>query len=112
MGVLELERLAMTRSTKVMGLMTSKWVLMTLIAALSENSDYGVIQNALRTLQALGAWSTHSRQLIVKHGAFDTLFRMAQAMLKNEEANGEALVLFQDVVRTIGKNPECHSTQS
>lgn len=54
-----LERLAMTRSHKVMGLMTSKWVLMTFIAALSENSDYEVIQNALRTLQILGARFCH-----------------------------------------------------
>lgn len=98
-----LERLAMTRSDQVMGLMTSKWVLMTVIAALSENSDCGVIENALRTLQILGAWSNRSRQLIVKYDAFDTLFRMAQAMLKDEEANGEALMLFQEVVRTIGK---------
>ena len=98
-----LERLAMTRSDKVMRLMTSKWVLMTVIAALSENSDYGVIENALRTLQILGAWSNRSRQLIVKYDAFDTLFRMAYAMLKDEEANGEALMLFQEVVRTIGK---------
>ena len=98
-----LERLAMTRSNKVMGLMTSKWVLMTFIAALSENSDYEVIQNALRTLQILGAWSARSKRLIVKHGAFDTLFRMAQSMLKDEEANGDALLLFQEVVSTIGK---------
>ena len=98
-----LERLAMTRSAKVMGLMTSKWVLMTFIAALSENSDYEVIQNALRTLQILGAWSSRSKRMLVKYDAFDTLFRMAQAMLKDEDANGEALVLFQEVVRTIGK---------
>lgn len=98
-----LERLAMTRNAKVMGLMTSKWVLMTLIAALSENSDNGVIQNALRTLQILGAWSSRSRRLIVSHEAFHTLFRMAHAMLKDEEASGEALLLFQEVVRAIGK---------
>ena len=98
-----IQRLAMTRSHKVMGLMTTKWVLMTLIAALSENSDFDVIQNSLKTLQLLGAWSAKSKRAIVKHECFQTLFRMAQALLKDDDVTGEELELYQEVVTTIGK---------